>query len=48
MTLREGHGGIFEVSIDDHLLYTNLSQCGRTPRKPEIFRLIRDHRGAGS
>jgi selT/selW/selH-like putative selenoprotein len=34
--LREGAGGIFEVSIDDRLVYTN-QETYRFPENEEIF-----------
>ena len=41
MTLTEGHGGIFEVSRADQVIYTNRNQCGLMPTQEEIFGKIR-------
>jgi selT/selW/selH-like putative selenoprotein len=38
-TLREGAGGIFEVSIDDHTVYSN-QETYRFPTDEEIFAKI--------
>ena len=38
-TLREGAGGIFEVSIDDSVVYSNQTTY-RFPTDPEIFEKI--------
>lgn len=46
MNLKEGHGGIFEVAIDDHVVYTNLKECGRLPENEEIFQKIRECQGS--
>ena len=45
MNLKEGHGGIFEVAIDDQVIYTNLKECGRLPEHEEIFQKIREYQG---
>ena len=39
--LQDGHGGIFEVTVDGGLVFTNRSQCGPLPQPDEILRLIR-------
>lgn len=41
--LKEGHGGIFEVAINDQVAYSNLKECGRFPEDEEIFDKIRQH-----
>lgn len=41
--LKEGHGGIFEVAVNDQVAYSNLKQCGRFPENEEIFEKIRQH-----
>jgi selT/selW/selH-like putative selenoprotein len=38
-SLREGVGGIFEVSIDDHTVYSN-QETYRFPEDEEIFAKI--------
>jgi len=46
VNLKEGHGGIFEVVIDDQIVYTTLKECGRLPENEEIFQKIREHQGS--
>ena len=46
MNLKEGHGGIFEVAIEDQVIYTNPIECGRLPEHEEIFQKIREYQGA--
>jgi len=43
--LREGHGGLFEVSVDNKVLFTNNKKCGNLPRNEDIVGLIQ---GAGT
>ncbi|KPK99779.1 MAG: hypothetical protein AMJ91_06330 [candidate division Zixibacteria bacterium SM23_73_3] len=47
VNLKEGHDGIFEVSINDQVVYSNFNQCGRLPENEEIFQKIREYRGSG-
>jgi hypothetical protein len=35
--LKEGHGGIFEVTLNNDIIYNNKNQCGRLPTLGEIF-----------
>ena len=39
-TLKEGHGGIFEVTLNNNIIYTNKNQCGQLPTLVEIFSKI--------
>ena len=39
-TLKEGHGGIFEVTLNNDIIYNNKNQCGRLPTLGEIFSRI--------
>jgi predicted Rdx family selenoprotein len=39
-TLKEGHGGIFEVTLNNNIIYTNKNQCGQLPTLEEIFSKI--------
>ncbi|MBL7119630.1 MAG: Rdx family protein [Dehalococcoidia bacterium] len=43
--LREGHGGIFEVTIDRQVIYTNSNVCGQLPEMEEILGEIREYGG---
>jgi len=36
-----GHGGVFDVRLDDRVIYTR-SEKGRFPEEGEISRLIKD------
>jgi len=45
--LKEGHGGIFEVTIDDQVIYTNRGQCGRLPDNEEVFQRIGEYKESG-
>lgn len=38
--LKEGHDGIFEIRMDDHVIYNNLAQGGRLPTDKEILQEI--------
>ena len=42
--LKEGHNGIYEVSVNSKMIYTNQSKCGRLPENEEIFREIRKYK----
>ena len=42
--LIEGHGGIYELIINDTVAYSNQSSCGRFPTDEEIFAEIRKYR----
>ncbi len=44
VALEEGHDGIFEVRIGDHILYDNLAQGGQLPTDEEILQQIQRHR----
>ena len=43
--LKEGHNGIFEVTFDDRVVYSNKSECGRLPEHGDIFQLINEYTG---
>jgi predicted Rdx family selenoprotein len=43
-TLVEGHGGIFEVAVKGHLVYSNQKAGGRFPDNDAIFREIRKYK----
>ena len=38
--LKEGHGGIFEVTVGDEVLYTNNGKCGNLPRNEDVLSMI--------
>jgi len=38
--LIEAHNGIFEVLLDDQVIYTNQSACSRMPTIPEVLQEI--------
>jgi len=38
--LKEGHGGIFEVSIDDEIVCSNGGVCGRISSSEEVLQKI--------
>jgi hypothetical protein len=40
-----GHGGIYELSIDGAVVYSNRGSCGQIPEDEELFREIRRHQG---
>lgn len=35
-----GHGGLYEVSINEKVVYSNQSTCGRFPEDEDLFREI--------
>lgn len=39
--LREGHNGIYEVSVNNNVIYTNKNKCSQIPKDEEVFQLIR-------
>jgi len=41
--LIEGHDDIFEVAINDQVIYTNSQQCGRLPDNEEVVQMIREY-----
>ncbi|TET80834.1 hypothetical protein E3J38_04910 [candidate division TA06 bacterium] len=41
--LKEGHGGIYEVAINDNVVYNKKEKGGRFPENEEIFREIRKY-----
>ena len=43
-TLKEGHGGIFEVAIDGKVLYTNANKCGNLPQNEETLSKIEEYK----
>ena len=45
-TLKEGHGGIFEVSVGEELVYTNRGACGQLPTVDEALNLM-EYRKSG-
>ncbi len=38
--LVEGHGGILEVTMNDTVIYNNLSKCGQLPTKEDVIKGI--------
>ncbi len=36
-----GRGGIYELSINDTVVYSNQGSCGQIPEDEELFREIR-------
>jgi selenoprotein W-related protein len=46
VNLREGVGGIFEVAINEEVVFSNLEE-GRFPENEEIFKKIREHETPG-
>ena len=47
-TLEEGHGGIFEVRINDAVVFNNFKRGGRLPTDQQIFQEIREHADAAT
>ena len=45
--LKEGHGGIFEVTVDDLVIYTNGGQCGCLPDSEEVLQMIGKCKASG-
>jgi predicted Rdx family selenoprotein len=45
--LKEGHGGIFTVTIDDLVIYTNGGQCGCLPDNEEVLQRIGKYEEGG-
>jgi predicted Rdx family selenoprotein len=45
--LKEGHGGIFEVTIDDQVIYTNEGQCGHLPDSEQVSQRILEYKQNG-
>ena len=46
VNLKEGTGGIFEVALNDELVFSNLEE-GRFPEDEEILDKIREHEAPG-
>ena len=46
VNLKEGVGGIFEVSLNGQVVFSNLEE-GRFPENEEIFKKIREHETPG-
>jgi predicted Rdx family selenoprotein len=42
--LKEGHGGIFEITVNSELIYSNQKECGQFPEKEVIFQEIGKYR----
>jgi hypothetical protein len=42
--LKEGHNGIYEVSVNGRMIYTNQGKCGKRPETEEIFREIQKYK----
>jgi len=38
--LREGHGGLFEVTLNGDMVYTNQGKCSRLPTVGEVKGII--------
>ena len=47
-TLKEGHGGIFEVTISGRVIYSNCMQCGCLPENDEILQRICEYEEGGA
>lgn|GEM_PF-809064 len=45
VNLKEGVGGIFEVTLNGCVVFSNLEEC-RFPENEEILEKIREHQGA--
>jgi predicted Rdx family selenoprotein len=45
--LKEGHGAIFEVSMNDEVIYTNNKKCGTFPQEDEIVQKIVQYKASG-
>jgi len=43
VNLIDGHEGIFEVAINDHVIYSNFKEEGRLPEPEEIIERIREY-----
>jgi selenoprotein W-related protein len=46
VNLKEGTGGIFEVALNEEVIFSNLEE-GRFPENGEIFEKIREHERPG-
>ncbi len=46
--LKEGHGGIFEVTISGRVIYSNRMQCGCLPENEEILQRICEYKEGGA
>jgi hypothetical protein len=38
--LIEGHNGIFEVTVNKNIVYTNSGKCSRVPTTGEVLKII--------
>lgn len=45
VNLKERHGGIFEVALNEGVVFSNLKE-DRFPENEEIFQKIREHEGS--
>ena len=45
--LKEGHNAIFEVSLNDEVIYTNNKACGTFPQEDEIVQKIAQYKATG-
>ena len=43
--LKEGHGAIFELTVEGEVVYTNQSKCGVLPQEKEVLDLVEKHTG---
>jgi len=43
-SLKEGHGGIFEITVNNDLIYSNQKESGQFPEKEAIFQEISKYR----
>jgi predicted Rdx family selenoprotein len=43
--LLPGHNGVFQVSVDGHLVFNNELKCGPMPKPEDIIPSIRELRG---
>ncbi len=39
--MKKGHGGIFEVRLNDKAIFDNKNECGNLPAAEDIFTGIR-------
>jgi len=45
--LKEGHGGVFDVTVGDWIVYSNRNQCGELPSSELVIRRIKEYRDKG-
>lgn len=42
--LNKGHDGIYEIMINNNIVYTNENKCSQLPENEEIFQKISKYR----